>query len=381
MYLIAWNIGSGWLYIIVSLMIAFPLASLVICHVNIRQLGVDQSAAPESINGGGVESVISIINRSPAPHFFFAVDSRFGGSRKQFFLPSIGGRQTLERPLEFAPLKRGIYPGAEVVVTSGAPMGLVKCRRKMQTSCPLAVYPTWHNLSGDWRSSSMHAGVMRSSNAPTRTASSDYLGVRDYRSGDSPRSIHWRTSARNSRLAVIEYARQAVMSPVFILDTWKGFSRNDVAFESAVSVMASLVMREAANGRRFGIGSSANDAAVRDLGHDSEAAMFWLAGIEPQADAPLDLEETLPWPDATPVLLLSSHVRYHEGYGSVLLDGHPHAIVIIFDIRGFGSPGVNAANLMNNRVLGEFVSNLDRQGSRAFVIGNSENLVPCLHRL
>jgi uncharacterized protein (DUF58 family) len=381
LYLIAWNIGSGWLYIITALLVSFPLVSLVLSRLNVQKLEVAQTAVQQSVDGGAVESTLRIVNRSLLPRFFLAIDCRFGGSRKHFFLPSAGGNRSLDHSVKFAPLRRGIYPGSEITVTSSAPLGLVKCRRRLQTSCQLAVYPAWHHLGGDWESGYMYAGAMKSSNAPTRTASSDYLGVRDYRSEDSPRSIHWRTTARNARLSVIEYARQAVMTPVFILDSWKGFSRNGAAFENAVSAAATLVMRETANNRLFGIGSSPDDARERELGHDTETAMFWLAGIEAGAEAPLDLETSLPWPDAIPVLLLSSHVAYRQVYRSLLLAGHPHAIVIIFDLRGFQSHGVDAANLMDDHAMTELAGNLDRHGSRLLMINSSDHLVPCLQRL
>jgi hypothetical protein len=381
MYLIAWNIGSGWLYIITAMLISFPLLSLLLSRLNTHGIELQQTTAESSFDGGCVKSTVIVTHHSHIPRFFLEVDCQFGGSRQQFFVPKAGGGRLHNERLVFEGLRRGIYPGADITVSSSAPIGLAKSHRKKTTNCPLIVYPTWRHLGTDWDTGYTHTGLMRSSSIPTRSASSDYLGVRDYRSEDSPRSIHWRTTARYNRLTVIEYARQAAMSPVFILDTWNGMGGCNEAFEAAVSSAASLVEREESNNRRFAIGSSPTDAAGRGLGHDCDEALFWLAGVEAVSERPLELNDSLPWQEVTPVLLLSSHTAYNNIHQCRLFDEHPHTIVIVFDIRGFNGDKTDPANVMSDVELAALSYNLDQCGSRLFVIDNANNVMSCLESL
>src|SRR5262245_7551033 len=45
-------------------------------------------------------------------------------------------------------------------------------------------------------------------------------GLRDYRSGDSPRRVHWKVTARRNRLTVREYEDSAPPRLLLVVDTW-----------------------------------------------------------------------------------------------------------------------------------------------------------------
>ena len=181
---------------------------------------------------------------------------------------------------------------------------------------------------------------MVASAIPTRNTASDYLGVRNYRAGDSPRSIHWRTAARSGDLAVIEYSRQAAITPVFLVDTFAEANQGEGSrstFETAVSIAASLAQRESRNNRRSGIGSSPEDAAARGLENSAREAMRWLAEVQADSAKPMDLSrESLPWAEVTPVLLLTSHPAYAELDRSSFIRAFPHSIIIMLDGGKFG---------------------------------------------
>jgi len=66
------------------------------------------------------------------------------------------------------------------------------------------------------------------------------VSLRDYRSGDSPRRIHWKAWARTGRPVVKEYADEFFVRHALLLDTFP--SGVATHFEAAVSAAASLVM-------------------------------------------------------------------------------------------------------------------------------------------
>jgi uncharacterized protein (DUF58 family) len=71
--------------------------------------------------------------------------------------------------------------------------------------------------------------------------SEEFVGLRDYRPGDAPRHIHWRSWARLNRPVVKEYEEEQLPRFALALDTYLAPGREEMFFEEAVSVAASFV--------------------------------------------------------------------------------------------------------------------------------------------
>ncbi|MHB8142411.1 MAG: DUF58 domain-containing protein [Thermoleophilia bacterium] len=380
LYIIALNVGSGWLYVVTATLLAMPLMALLLSRLNCRRLQLAQSCAGHALREDALASRIVITNPHRLPRFFLRLDLFLGGSAASALIPFLGPRQSCRLELEFTGLRRGVYPGGSVIVSSSAPAGLARGRHSYDTDCPLVVYPRWHRLAGDWTAGQRNSGSTAASTTPSRSAASDYLGVRDYRPEDSPRSIHWPTSARIGKLAVIEFARQTATSPVFILDRFGGPSGFDTtSFETAVSLAASLVQREAAGSRRFAIGASPRGAAEAGLGHEPGPAMLWLAGVRPDAEVSLDLSgEGLPWPETTPVLILPSSRAYARLHESEFLAANPQAIVIMLDGRRFTHDPLAHTHFLDSRELDRLALAIGAGGGDMLLAGSEEEALACL---
>lgn len=118
----------------------------------------------------------------------------------------------------------GWYPWEALRVSSAAPFGLA---RRTLLGCeaePVLVYPAKGRLhSGRLRRFLKQANaaldeVRRTRAATHPAAQSELHGVRPFRSGDSPRWIHWRTSARKGELMVREFEESPSESLLLILD-------------------------------------------------------------------------------------------------------------------------------------------------------------------
>jgi hypothetical protein len=384
-YLIAWNVGSGWLYILMAVMLAVPLAGLVINRFNIRGLEVLQSSPPSATQGDSLVSNIVVSNKSRFPRLLVEVDGELGGGAFDFLLPMIQGKGRREVSVKLDAVSRGVYPGGTLLISSSAPYGLAKSKKKLFSACPLVVYPQWHKLPQDWDSGQKNAGYMVSTAIATRNPASDYLGVREYRPGDSLRSIHWRTAARSGRLAVIEYARQTAMTPAVIIDTYE---QGDIGtgwestFETGITLAASIIKREEGNHRRFALGSSPSDAGDSGLSQSADRAMLWLAGVEAVRSTPLKLDQgTMPWPDATPVLILSSLKTYAYLDRSDFFTIFPSTFVIMLDGRGFEPESAEKAYLMDKSALQSLAERVEAMGGRFMLIPSPQEAGECLQRL
>ena len=69
--------------------------------------------------------------------------------------------------------------------------------------------------------------------------SEEFLGLRDYRPGDSLQRIHWRSFARAGKPVVKEYQDEFVARHALVLDTF-GAAGDEAIFEEAVAVAASF---------------------------------------------------------------------------------------------------------------------------------------------
>ncbi len=382
LYLISWNVGSGWLYFVTVLLLAFPLVSIVLCRINTGRIDIKLASPASATAGERLPVMLSVINSSFWPRFCLELNLEFAGARKLVFIPVLGPKETNAIELSIDDPQRGVYTGAEVRLSSAAPAGLARSRRRFNVDSPAVVYPGWQLLVSDWATGQKNAGYMVSSAIPTRNTASDYLGVRDYRPGDSPRSIHWRTSARTNNLAVIEYARQAAMTPVFLIDKFCEAERGTGAastFEAAVTIAASLAQRESRQNRRFGLGHSPDDAGAWGLGHRFEEAMFWLAQVEADAKEPMDLAGAMfPWPEVTPVLILTSHTAYRQLDCSEFLRDFPHSLVIMLDGRGFEKEKRLSSALMDDGQLEKLAGRLESLGAELLLISSPGEAAICL---
>lgn len=355
LYLIAWNIGGGWIYAIIAIVIAFPLGSILLSRVNTSRISISQQCLDRCTRGDTLRTRVTVSNASRLPRFLVRLSGELAGAESSLLLINAPGRSRHETMMTFGPVRRGIFSGASFLISSQAPAGLARSRRLLQASCPVVVYPRWYPLPGDWSSRRRSTGFVVTDLTPARVASSDYLGVREYRPEDSPRSIHWRTTARSNNLVVTEYARQATVSPVIIIDPWRQADigpADNSSLEVAASLAASLVQREAVHERRFAIGSSLADAADRGFDSDPEGAMLMLAGLRPDGDQALDLDTTCPeWTDITPVVITTSLSRYAGIGSSALFERHPGAILLMVDGRSCQPSATETRSLMDDGQL------------------------------
>jgi uncharacterized protein (DUF58 family) len=108
----------------------------------------------------------------------------------------------------------------------------------------LIVSPRPGRLTPQWKrvSQAALAGV-GGSRARLGLVEGDYYGLRDYRSGDSRRWIHWRTSARRNKLAVRQFEQPRTQDVILLLELWQPPHASDDqrdSVELAVSFAATV---------------------------------------------------------------------------------------------------------------------------------------------
>src|SRR5262249_8768555 len=144
------------------------------------------------------------------------------------------------------PEKRGEYVIGPVEVTAADPLGIFQFKTELPVTSPLVVYPSpvtlpWFFLPGGspFGASPLHSAEMRGEG-------SEFFAIREYQPGDPLRRVHWRSSARMGRLAVVEYEHDVSVDLALVLDARRGSEIGDGAdttLEMAVTAAASLARR------------------------------------------------------------------------------------------------------------------------------------------
>jgi uncharacterized protein (DUF58 family) len=185
--------------------------------------GVIGFARERVVEGERTDAWIEIVNHWPWP----AVGVVLKGDKEhnakavsQLFevrLWGVTGRHVTKHRWEFIPVRRGVYPRNDAVLTCGFPFGVWEAKRSLRVARQLLVWPRTYPvgpapLLDDEVIVEGHVARNKVGN------SGDILGVRPYRQGDSPRRIHWPQSARYDRLIVCELQTTSRQVVQIVLD-------------------------------------------------------------------------------------------------------------------------------------------------------------------
>jgi len=170
-------------------------------------------------------------------------------SRKRGFMHGTGainidlspGESTLV-PMTLTPKQRGVFPMHDLRLLLPDPLGFFqRCKTIQTTPNRLVVLPKRYPLPifempG---SASFRIGGQETSNAIG--SSGEFVGLREYRPGDSMRQIHWKSWAHTGKPMVKELEDTFYPRYALVLDTFTGSADSQV-FEEMVSVASSFIV-------------------------------------------------------------------------------------------------------------------------------------------
>ncbi|HEY6567204.1 MAG TPA: DUF58 domain-containing protein [Actinomycetota bacterium] len=224
LFFLATNVQSGWLYVFSALLLGALLAGWLMPIGGLRGLDVTRHA-PERVHQGDgtpVDLVVSNHTRGTRrgvrvrdPHLEVA-DIWLGTIR--------GGEQVTVTTLRTPP-RRGVHAGDLAALGSNAPFGVAERRRTVAVDGPdgsrgpsTLVLPTLVPLGPlpfiEPSATTNHA----IHSAPRRGHGPEYLGIREYRSGDSMRHVHWPSTARTGSVMVREFEQEQTRRLAVVVD-------------------------------------------------------------------------------------------------------------------------------------------------------------------
>ncbi len=200
-------------------------------------------------------------------------------------LRAAGGREVTVR-MEITPLRRGVIHLADLRVRLPDPCGLFqKCVPVEALPGSVLVLPRRYPLPPIRLPGGAAFNLTGETTSNTIGSSGEFVGLRDYRSGDPVRLIHWKSWARTGRPIVKELEDTFYPRYGLVLDTCSGEGGDD-GFEDAVSVAASFAAGIDTSETLLDLMFVKNEAHRVTAGRGLERAeklLEVLAGVTPEA--------------------------------------------------------------------------------------------------
>lgn len=174
------------------------------------------------------------------PRWVLLAHKNRGASNEWQDLPPVFPHSKLEITLSFKPLRRGYIDISGMMIARPDPLGLFRAICRFSAPTKILILPKLYevsllNLVG---SRKYQAGGVQW--AMSVGDSGEFSSLRDYRAGDSPRYIHWKSWAKRGKPIIKEFTDEFFVRHALILDTFATSEELEV-FETAVSIAASLI--------------------------------------------------------------------------------------------------------------------------------------------
>ncbi|MDO4557906.1 MAG: DUF58 domain-containing protein [Planctomycetia bacterium] len=150
-----------------------------------------------------------------------SADSRGAGSVSlRAFFPGFQRENSQRATVTVRLTRRGRYRFGPLRVITEAPFGLYRAEQVQSAlDSELWVFPAPGRFTSDWRL--RHPANRDTGSAKRVGAGQEFFGVREWRSGDSPRNMHWWASARHRQWIVRQFADSRMRCVVILLDLFR----------------------------------------------------------------------------------------------------------------------------------------------------------------
>ena len=240
MLLAALNYGNSLALFFTFLLAGFALVAMNDCHRNLLGIALVSVTAPAVFARRAAALLLTLEN--PVPRARPGVEAALDDAPLTGVSLAPNGRGRLELPLPS--LRRGILRIDRVRLTSSYPFGLFRTWTWVHLPIEVLVYPHPHGSLPRPITSGRQTG------ASSRGGSGldEWMGLRPFRDGDSPRQVDWKAYAREAPLMVKEYSPAGADLCLF------DFAQLPIPdIEARLSQLARWVVDAEAGGERYGL--------------------------------------------------------------------------------------------------------------------------------
>lgn len=250
------------LMVLFGLMVGPYLFSLGLVLLSLRGISI-RRRLPETITTGQLLVVdVEVTNAKPRSSSWAlattdVIEQEAGPNKGQqiyasLFFPHIRPGQRGVQTYEGRLLSRGRHRLGPMRVSTRFPLGLLQSWFLSSTTDHVVVHPRQGRLSRRWNMLRQEAYQGRGKNSRQQgLVEGDFHGLRDWRSGDAQRWIHWRTTARLGELMVRQFEQHRDDDMAVLIDLWQPAIASEeqrARVESVVSFAATVVSDQCRRG-------------------------------------------------------------------------------------------------------------------------------------
>ncbi|HSN16823.1 MAG TPA: DUF58 domain-containing protein [Gammaproteobacteria bacterium] len=262
LFLVAWNRGIALLYGMFCLVLATLAVGYAAPGWNLRGIAVRRRHAATVKAGESLEIELEVECQAKFARYMLGVRDAVpcavpADQEPMAFVERIG-RQAVQRlAMQVRCDWRGLHTLGPATLESGFPLGFRKATRLVPASLTeVLVYPRAFRIGYFPYPTAASMAFADAIPAAVAGDSVEFLNVREYTRGDSPRFIHWPLSAHRGSLMIRQFEKASHADVCLLLNldrrTVHGRGRES-AFEYAVSIAASIAQHALARGHRVRI--------------------------------------------------------------------------------------------------------------------------------
>ncbi|MDD5697749.1 MAG: DUF58 domain-containing protein [Victivallaceae bacterium] len=230
-----------------ALLSGFVAASYLMALFSLFRLRVERRSNADGVADSKVILPIVVINKSFHYRQSVVVSEKCGFTANHVFNCAVPPLKPYERLLidrQVPTVKRGFFKLSRVSLLGGDPAGLFRRRRNFHLPGEIMIYPKAvpvSNLPIRFKRQVMPAPTGRLLGIAGQGLS--FFGLREYRSTDEMRFIHWKATAAQGKLMVKEFEANTLDRVIILLDSYYksiGNDPDDNNFEFLIKTAASI---------------------------------------------------------------------------------------------------------------------------------------------
>jgi len=280
LFLVGTSVQAGWLLVLAACLAGPVLAGLVLPRRMVRGIELERRAPAEAFQGDDVRVGLVVHNRSRGPRLALELrDEHLDPTRA--FVRALAPGETVIVETRRTAWRRGAHVTSDVVLASAAPFGVAERRRRVPVPSATVVYPRLVRLDELAFLESAPTPERAIHSAPRLGTGPDYLGIREYRVGDSMRYVHWPSTARLGTLMVREFEREQTRRLVVVIDSVADVpvAGGATPLDVCCSVAASVAFAAHGGGRGVRLVTAANGEPVSVARGERAETLRWLAEL------------------------------------------------------------------------------------------------------
>jgi uncharacterized protein (DUF58 family) len=241
------NVQAGWLFVLAAFLVGAVLAGVVLPGRMLRGLKVERRA-PELAHQND-EALVDLVvtSRSRGMRLSILVEDPHL-SDVTIFLPSIAPGDAVETTTSRPALRRGWNGPSETTLRTVAPFGMAERRRRIAVEGRTLVLPMVVPLGDQSFIEPVSTNEHAIHSSPRVGRGPEYLGIREYRPGDSMRHVHWPSTARTGAVMVREFEQETTRRMAIFVDSSRDAGDGWTPLDRCCCAVASIALAARAHG-------------------------------------------------------------------------------------------------------------------------------------